>query len=129
MQLLKELGVEAAFVPRSLYASGMASYSHMHRQLKAMGMLLLSMVLLPLIDVHSMLHVQQPSCAGEGTSQAGSSDAGNVVGASAKPAKGAHQTFIQVEQLQQPLCGQSRPHFFRGVATVRISLPIKISLY
>lgn len=24
----------------------------------------------------------------------------------------------QVEQLQKPLCGGSRPHFFRGVATV-----------
>lgn len=31
---------------------------------------------------------------------------------------GAHETFIQVEQLQRPLCGKSRPHFFRGVATV-----------
>ena len=25
----------------------------------------------------------------------------------------------QVERLQLPLCGKSRPHFFRGVATVR----------
>ena len=25
----------------------------------------------------------------------------------------------QVERLQQGLCGRSRPHFFRGVATVR----------
>jgi hypothetical protein len=62
--------------------------------------------------------------AGEGTC----SDAGNVVGASAKPAKGAHQTFIEVEELQQPLCGQSRPHFFRGVATVRVFLPRNVSL-
>ena len=26
---------------------------------------------------------------------------------------------MQVEQLQQGLCGRSRPHFFKGVATVR----------
>ena len=31
---------------------------------------------------------------------------------------GAHETFVQVEQLQRGLCGQSRPTFFRGVATV-----------
>ncbi len=28
------------------------------------------------------------------------------------------QTFIEVEELSKPLCGISRPHFFRGVATV-----------
>jgi pantoate--beta-alanine ligase len=28
------------------------------------------------------------------------------------------QTFVEVTELQQPLCGVSRPHFFRGVATV-----------
>jgi pantoate--beta-alanine ligase len=28
------------------------------------------------------------------------------------------QTFVEVEELSRPLCGQSRPHFFRGVATV-----------
>ncbi|KAK9915610.1 hypothetical protein WJX75_001468 [Coccomyxa subellipsoidea] len=52
-----------------------------------------------------------------GSSAAAGSDAGNVVGAG-EHQKGAHETFIQVEQLQQPLCGKSRPHFFRGVATV-----------
>mmetsp|Transcript_40333 Transcript_40333/g.89566 ORF Transcript_40333/g.89566 Transcript_40333/m.89566 type:complete len:320 (-) Transcript_40333:719-1678(-) len=30
----------------------------------------------------------------------------------------SHETFVQVERLQLPLCGKSRPHFFRGVATV-----------
>lgn len=29
-----------------------------------------------------------------------------------------HDTYVQVEHLQTPLCGASRPHFFRGVATV-----------
>jgi pantoate--beta-alanine ligase len=28
------------------------------------------------------------------------------------------QTWVEVAELQQPLCGGSRPHFFRGVATV-----------
>jgi len=29
-----------------------------------------------------------------------------------------HETFVTVTELQQPLCGASRPTFFRGVATV-----------
>ncbi|CAL5218733.1 g447 [Coccomyxa viridis] len=74
LKLLRELGVEAAFLPASLYATGRSGVER--------------------------------------------SDAGNVVGADAKRERGAHQTFIQVEDLQKPLCGQSRPHFFRGVATV-----------
>jgi pantoate--beta-alanine ligase len=28
------------------------------------------------------------------------------------------QTYVEVENLSKPLCGVSRPHFFRGVATV-----------
>ena len=46
-----------------------------------------------------------------------SGESGNVVGAGEHVA-GAHETFIQVEQLQKGMCGISRPHFFRGVATV-----------
>lgn len=49
----------------------------------------------------------------------GEGDTSNVVGAGEHIA-GAHETFIQVEQLQKGLCGVSRPHFFRGVATVKI---------
>ena len=55
--------------------------------------------------------------AAEGGQSAGSSDADAVIGA-ARPSPSGHETFVQVEQLQQGLCGRSRPHFFRGVATV-----------
>lgn len=45
------------------------------------------------------------------------SDAGNVVGREvAHP--DAHETWVTVQQLQRGMCGDSRPHFFRGVATV-----------
>lgn len=44
-------------------------------------------------------------------------DTSNVVGKESNHPD-AHETFVQVERLQKPLCGQSRPHFFRGVATV-----------
>lgn len=30
----------------------------------------------------------------------------------------AHETWVTVQQLQRGMCGDSRPHFFRGVATV-----------
>ncbi|GBF96254.1 hypothetical protein Rsub_08799 [Raphidocelis subcapitata] len=47
----------------------------------------------------------------------GADDGSNVVGReSGHP--DAHETFVQVEKLQLPLCGGSRPHFFRGVATI-----------
>ncbi len=32
------------------------------------------------------------------------------------------QTFVEVVELAKPLCGGSRPHFFRGVATVVVKL-------
>ena len=34
------------------------------------------------------------------------------------------QTWVEVADLSRPLCGQSRPHFFRGVATVVAKLLI-----
>jgi hypothetical protein len=47
----------------------------------------------------------------------GAGDGSNVVGReSGHP--DSHETWVTVERLQQGLCGVSRPHFFRGVATV-----------
>jgi pantoate--beta-alanine ligase len=47
-------------------------------------------------------------------------DSSSVVGRTPQGAepRDAHETFVTVERLQKPLCGGSRPHFFRGVATV-----------
>lgn len=45
-------------------------------------------------------------------------DSGNVVGREGGHPD-SHETYVQVERLQKPLCGGSRPHFFRGVCTVR----------
>eukprot|EP00879_Flechtneria_rotunda_P008714 GHRR01009128.1.p1 GENE.GHRR01009128.1~~GHRR01009128.1.p1 ORF type:complete len:316 (+),score=79.70 GHRR01009128.1:1132-2079(+) len=44
-------------------------------------------------------------------------DTGNVAGLGTGHVD-AHETWVTVERLQQGLCGGSRPHFFRGVATV-----------
>lgn len=49
--------------------------------------------------------------------EGGPSETSNVVGNESEHPD-AHETFVQVEKLQEPLCGISRPHFFRGVATV-----------
>lgn len=34
----------------------------------------------------------------------------------------SHETWVTVAHLQKPLCGVSRPHFFRGVATIVLKL-------
>jgi hypothetical protein len=44
-------------------------------------------------------------------------DTGNVVGREVSHPD-AHETWVTVQQLQRGMCGDSRPHFFRGVATV-----------
>ena len=108
LELLQGLGVEAAFIPTSLYATGMRRSGCL--EIVGMGPLK--------VTVLATLSACQMSIAA-GTPGDGRSDAGYVVGADAKRERGAHQTFIQVEDLQKPLCGQSRPHFFRGVATVQ----------
>lgn len=45
-------------------------------------------------------------------------DNANVVGTAAEESDDAHDTFVVVERLSRGLCSLSRPHFFRGVATV-----------
>ncbi|MEW5302415.1 MAG: hypothetical protein WDW36_005205 [Sanguina aurantia] len=51
------------------------------------------------------------------TSVPGQQETSNVVGRECQHPD-AHETFVQVERLQTPLCAKSRPHFFRGVATI-----------
>lgn len=58
---------------------------------------------------------------GAGRGPGTAADLGNVVGMG-MPAAGAHETWVEVTRLQTGLCGASRPHFFRGVATVRLAL-------
>lgn len=46
-------------------------------------------------------------------------NAAMVVGASDAVDPEAHETWVTVEHLSQGLCAKTRPHFFRGVCTVR----------
>lgn len=67
-------------------------------------------------------------CAGcWGVAVAGAADdTGNVVGREvAHP--DAHETWVTVQQLQRGMCGDSRPHFFRGVATVGVPLCVVVT--
>ncbi|KAK9813858.1 hypothetical protein WJX73_002233 [Symbiochloris irregularis] len=51
----------------------------------------------------------------------GAGEAASLAGAdSGQP--GSHETFVQVERLQKGLCARTRPHFFKGVATVVLKL-------
>ena len=67
----------------------------------------------------SGLHADCGKC-GAGRGPGTAADLANVVGMGT-PAAGAHETWVEVTRLQTGLCGASRPHFFRGVATVRLA--------
>ena len=70
------------------------------------------------------MRIQMFVCrAGRGLGPSG--DLANVVGI-APPADGAHETWVEVTRLQAGLCGGSRPHFFRGVATVLHALALDL---
>mmetsp|Transcript_18621 Transcript_18621/g.33828 ORF Transcript_18621/g.33828 Transcript_18621/m.33828 type:complete len:322 (-) Transcript_18621:515-1480(-) len=45
-------------------------------------------------------------------------DSSNVVGRGNDEDPMSHETYVIVDRLQRPLCGASRPHHFRGVATI-----------
>ena len=67
----------------------------------------------------SLYHAPAGAAAG-----APSSNAAMVVGAREGEGAGegdpdAHETWVEVERLSRGLCARSRPHFFRGVCTVR----------
>lgn len=58
-----------------------------------------------------------PGSGGSGSA----ANAAMVVGASDAVDPEAHETWVTVERLSQGLCAKTRPHFFRGVCTVRRS--------
>ena len=62
----------------------------------------------------------QPQAAGSAGGVAGAQAAvpAQQQRAAQQHAQPAHDVYVIPEQLQKPLCGASRPHFFRGVATV-----------
>ena len=69
-----------------------------------------------------------------GTSSSGTANDLSFVVGKRQPEKSTYQTYVtvgqhqrrssvsadacQIEHLEKPLCGITRPHFFRGVATV-----------
>ncbi|MEW5310655.1 MAG: hypothetical protein WDW38_002432 [Sanguina aurantia] len=52
------------------------------------------------------------------TSVPGQQETSNVVGRECQHPD-AHETFVQVERLQTPLCAKSRPHFFRLIPVLQ----------
>eukprot|EP00850_Spirogloea_muscicola_P023880 SM000400S15603 [mRNA] locus=s400:10867:13024:+ [translate_table: standard] len=85
---LETLSVDAVFLPADLYAS-----------------------------VSKAAAVGTSAVASNGDS-GGDGNAEGLAATRNSGSSGGHETWIQVERLQQGLCGRSRPTFFRGVATV-----------
>jgi pantoate--beta-alanine ligase len=56
--------------------------------------------------------------AGSSAGSAADADKAHVVGQDSKQHPLAHETWVTVERMQQGLCGPSRPHLFRGIATI-----------
>eukprot|EP00897_Mesotaenium_endlicherianum_P010913 jgi/Mesen1/9850/ME000070S09134 len=98
LQKLKSLNVEATFCPADLYVRDTASPgSHSSSSAPPGGRR---------PDDHST-----PEAPGGDVSATPASQVADV-------GPTGHETWVQVERLQRPLCGRSRPAFFRGVATV-----------
>jgi len=118
--MLTAAGVDAVFEPTSLYIrSGgfpLAPVCFRHRFTAHTWQELLYLPLTAHM-IQGDLPLIYAGIAGEGN--AAGSDADVVVGADQPEHASGHETFVQVERLQQGLCGRSRPYFFRGVATVR----------
>ena len=65
------------------------------------------------------LYVQDASGRGpHGHAEPSSSGIGGGEGETGKRDEPPHETWVTVESLQAGLCAKTRPHFFRGVATV-----------
>lgn len=65
-------------------------------------------------------HVIEDSAAD--AAAAAAADKAQVVGQEQQLHPLAHETWVTVERMQQGLCGQSRPHLFRGIATICIKM-------
>jgi pantoate--beta-alanine ligase len=90
LRKLKELGVHAVFMPERLYVVEV-------RGDKIDG------------DEEN-LRTNSPA--------SNSPETNSPVSNSPPETKAAHETYVTAEQLQVGLCSKTRPHFFRGVATV-----------
>lgn len=86
------LGVHAVFQPTHLYAQDAGGKS-----------------------VHGHAEGGSAEESSDGKRNGGGGGEGAAAAAAAEP---PHETYVTVENLQVGLCGITRPHFFRGVATV-----------
>lgn len=123
IEKLKLLGVDAVFLPQDLYSNSASSPSQpasdeCHTEVgsgevnaKAQGDGNPGKVQGPkLAELLEKIYQKKRKLRTQnGKSQGNMEDA---------KVKGGHATWVQVEQLQLALEGKSRPHFFKGVATV-----------
>lgn len=99
---LRQLGVHAVFQPTHLYVQdGGGRSPHGHAEGRRAG--------------GEGSGSGGGSGDGNGGGRGGGADGSDAVGEASEP---PHETYVTVESLQVGLCGITRPHFFRGVATV-----------
>ena len=96
---LRALGVHAVFQPEALYA-GRAPHGHDEAAAKE--------------------ETKAAKEETEGTEKArgGTDEKAQLAAGGTKRDVPPHETFVTVEELQRGFCSVTRPHFFRGVATV-----------
>lgn len=85
---LRALGVHAVFQPKALYRGG-APHGHDEGGASSMGG----------GEIEENQKIENQS-------------------SSSPPSEPPHETFVTVEETQKGFCSRTRPHFFRGVATV-----------
>jgi pantoate--beta-alanine ligase len=63
-------------------------------------------------------HVVSDASTAAAAAESAAFDKAHVVGQEGKLHPMAHETWVTVERMQQGLCGASRPHLFKGIATI-----------